>query len=107
VEAQTRPEPEMYFWNPIEARKPDLPCESRYVQLRDISGVAKQTWLNNSQVSFFIEFFINLFSSALAGDKSVRRCKKILYAGAKSARNILINLNLNPPRGLTGNSGSR
>ena len=32
--ARTRLEPHIYFWSPIEARKPNLPRELRYAQLR-------------------------------------------------------------------------
>jgi len=33
----------------------------------------------------------NSITSTVTGDKNVRRCDKILYAGPKSVRNILTN----------------
>jgi len=41
---------------------------------------------------------INSIASTVTGDNNVRRCKKILYAGPKSARNISTNLSPNPGR---------
>jgi len=64
----------------------------------------------NSQLIIFIEYLINSIVSTVSGDKSVRRYESILYAGPKSARNILKNLRPKPVRpemsGPTYNSGS-
>ena len=44
----------------FETRKPNLQSESKYGQMRVFSGVAKQTWLNNSQLSILYWRFAQL-----------------------------------------------
>jgi len=70
----------------------------RVSQLRDISGAAKYTWLNESQLIIFIECLFNSIVSTVIGEKRIFRCEKILYAIAKTARKILTNLSPNPAR---------
>jgi len=51
----------------------------------------------------FFENLINSLALTVTGDNSVHCCEKKLYAGSKSARNILTNLG--PKPGPTYNSG--
>jgi len=52
-------------------------------------------WLNNSELIIFYWRFNQLQQY---GDRSVRRCEKILFAGPKLARNISTSLSPNPAR---------
>jgi len=100
VEARTRLEPDICFWSP------SLSPKTRFHELFKICAIAGFWWRSkvnitkNLQVLVFHWRFNNRdIPSTLTGCKSgFRRYEKSLWAGSKSARNILVRLSPYPAR---------